>query len=429
MLASVVVGAAYDIRVRVKLTLLLLPVLALLGAACMGGSSSGGSPEQSVAVFAPTDATTPSSSATTTNPPATSTGSGTTSTSDGTTTPPPANTGPVVPSTHRRLHLIKTITGHITPKSVVSNQNGLIFAQNMVYTHTVTVYNNETMQLEKTISDAVDLAKYGVSGHPGISRGGPVEVAFSPDGQFAYVSNYQMYGAGFNNPGFDECPGTAYDPSFVYKISVQTLKIVDVIQVGSVPKYLAVSPDNKYLIVSNWCGAAVSVVSIAKGKEIHRIAVGAYPRGIAIGKDSNLAYIAVMGSDVVAVLNLHTWAVHDIVVGSNPRHLVLSPNGRYLYITLNASGQVAKLDLKTGHEITATTGSYTRSLTISGDGQSLYVVNYESSTIAKLRSRDLKVMQTLPTAGFPIGITYDNPTHRLWVSCYSGEIMVFADKL
>ena len=342
-----------------------------------------------------------------------------------TTTPP---TQPAVPSTRLRLHLIKTITGHITPKSVDSDQTGLIFAQNMVYTHTVTVYDSHSMKLVKTIPDRVTPSKFGIKGYPGSDQGGPVEAAFSPDKKFVYVSNYQMYGSGFQNPGFDECPGTSYDPSFVYKISVATLKIVDIIKVGSVPKYLAVSPDGKYLIVSNWCSAAVSVVSLAKDREVHRIPVGPYPRGIAINKDSSIAYIAVMGSDVVAALNLHTFAIHDIVVGSNPRHLVLSPNGEFLYITLNASGEVAKLNLRTGHEITAQTGSYTRSLTISGDGKSLYVVNYESSTIAKLRARDLKVLQTLPTDGYPIGITYDDPTHRLWVSCYSGAIMVFADR-
>lgn len=417
---------------RRRHVLLALPVLLLLAGltACGGGSSQ--TPEQQVATFDPADTTTATLQATT---PSTSTSTGTstgttgTTTSTGTTTTADQPTGPVVPSTHRRLHLVKVITGHITPKSVDSDQEGLVFAQNMVYTHTITVYDNQTMKLVKTIPDAVRPSQFGISGYPGSYQGGPVEAAFSPDKQYVYVSNYQMYGGAFTNPGFDECPGTNYDPSFVYKIDVKTLKIVDIIKVGSVPKYLAVSPDGKYLIVSNWCSAAVSVVSLAKDKEIHRISVGPYPRGIAIGKDSNIAYIAVMGSDVVAALNLHTFAVHDIVVGSNPRHLVLSPNGRYLYITLNASGEVAKLDLQTGHEITAQTGSYTRSLTISGDGQSLYVVNYESNTIAKVRARDMKVMQTLPTDGFPIGITYDNPTHRLWVSCYSGEIMVFNDKL
>ncbi len=283
----------------------------------------------------------------------------------------------------------------------------------MVYTHTVTVYNSHTMNLVKTIPDTVRPAQFGFKQYPGTYQGGPVEAAFAPDKKFVYVSNYQMYGGSFTNPGYDECPGTNYDPSFVYKISTSTFKIVDIYQVGSVPKYLAVSPDGKYLVVSNWCSAAESIVSLKSGREIHRIPVGAYPRGIAINKSSTIAYVAVMGSDVVAAINLHTWQVHDMTVGSNPRHLVLSPTGRYLYITLNASGQVAKLDLQTGHETTAETGSYTRSLTISGDGESLYVVNYESSTISKVRASDMKVLQTLPTDGYPIGITYDDATHRL----------------
>ena len=206
-----------------------------------------------------------------------------------------------------------------------------------------------------------------------------------------YVSNYQMYGGSFTNPGFDECPGTSYDPSFVYKISVASLRIVDVIKVGSVPKYLAVSPDGKFLIVSDWCSAAVSVVSLASGREVHRIPVGSYPRGIAITQDSRIAYIAVMGSNLVAALDLRTFAVHDIVVGAESTAPGALAQRRYLYITLNASGEVAKLNLRSGHEITAHTGSYTRSLTISADGRSLYVVNYESSTIAKLRADNLGV--------------------------------------
>ena len=90
-----------------------------------------------------------------------------------TTTPP---TQPAVPSTRLRLHLIKTITGHITPKSVDSDQTGLIFAQNMVYTHTVTVYDSHSMKLVKTIPDRVTPSKFGIKGYPGSDQGGPVEV-------------------------------------------------------------------------------------------------------------------------------------------------------------------------------------------------------------------------------------------------------------
>jgi YVTN family beta-propeller protein len=62
---------------------------------------------------------------------------------------------------------------------------------------------------------------------------------------------------------------------------------------------------------------------------------------------------------------------------------------------------------------------------IAADGESLYVVNYESSTVSKVTTADMVEVQELPTGHHPIGITYDAGTGRVWVACYSGEIMVF----
>ena len=39
----------------------------------------------------------------------------------------------------------------------------------------------------------------------------------------------------------------------------------------------------------------------------------------------------------------------------------------------------------------------------------------------------MRVLQTCPINSSPIGITYDAPTHRVWVACYSGTIEVFND--
>jgi len=66
-------------------------------------------------------------------------------------------------------------------------------------------------------------------------------------------------------------------------------------------------------------------------------------------------------------------------------------------------------------------------MTISPDGSYIYVVNYMSNTMSKVRTSDMHVVQTVPTNANPIGITYDNATHRVWVACYSGSIMVFQD--
>jgi len=131
---------------------------------------------------------------------------------------------------------VKTIGGRISPKSVVASQHGLVFAQNMMYQHTVTVYSDRRLGLVKTISDAVKLARFGVRGHPGTSRGAPVELAVTPDARYAYVSNYSMYGAGFGGEGTDTCYPGQYGPSFLYRIDVSKLKIDDAIEVGAVSK-------------------------------------------------------------------------------------------------------------------------------------------------------------------------------------------------
>ena len=64
-------------------------------------------------------------------------------------------------------------------------------------------------------------------------------------------------------------------------------------------------------------------------------------------------------------------------------------------------------------------------MAISPDGTALYVVNYESNTVTKLRASDMSIVQTIGVPSHPIGITYEPATHRVWVACYSGEILVF----
>jgi YVTN family beta-propeller protein len=341
----------------------------------------------------------------------------------------PAHVQAGPPSSKTRLRYVKTLTGHISPKSIDSSGHGLVFAQNMMYSHTVTVYNTHTRRLVKTISDAVNLSRYGVKGHPGTSRGAPVELAFSPDAKYAYVSNYSMYGAGFGGEGTDDCYQNQFGPSFVYRIDVAKLKIDDAIQVGPVPKYVAVTPDGRFVLVTNWCGYDLSIVSSRLGRQVKTLPLGPYPRGIVVTPGGKTAYIAVMGSTNIARLDLRTWKISWLYgVGSGPRHLVISPKGRWLYATLNGEGTVAKIDLRRGVVVRkVSTGNAPRSMAISPDGKALYVVNYFSNTVSKVRTGDMSVIQTVPTNASPIGITYDAPTRSVWVACYSGSIMVFND--
>ena len=297
----------------------------------------------------------------------------------------------------------------------------------MMYRHTMTVYN-QTGALVKTIPDSVDLAGFGYPGHAGLSRGAPVEGAISPDHRFFYVTNYSMYGDNFGPEGSDDCRGPGgLSPSYVYRVSVKKLAITGVAQVGMVPKFVAVTPDNKYILVTNWCSFDLSVIDRATFKEVRRIPLGTDPRGIAVNKSSSVAYIAVMGSSDIARLDLNTFALtwfRD--VGLSPRQVVLSPGGQYLYATLNGDSRVIKIDTNTGTVVArVATGTQPRSMAISPDGTALYVVNYESNSVTKLRASDMSIVQTIGVPSHPIGITYEPATHRVWVACYSGEILVF----
>lgn len=333
------------------------------------------------------------------------------------------------PSDKARLKLATVITGNISPKSVAASGAGYVTAQNMMYRHSVTVYDARKLKLVKTISDAVSLRRLGYPGYPGTTRGAPVEAAFSPDGRYAYVSNYSMYGAGFGPEGSDSCtPSSGYDDSFVYRIDMEKLKIDQAYRVGAVPKVVAVTPDHRYVLVTNWCTWDLSVISTKKGKEVKRVSIGAYPRGIAVSPKGNAAYVAVMGGNHLVRVDLNRWTTSSTPVGAGPRAVEFHPSDRYIFVSLNAEGRVAKLDLKT-RSVTAkvATGSAPRSLALAADGKALYVVNYESGTVSKLRTSDMKTLQTIDACYHPIGITYDRSTKRVWVACYTGSIRVYND--
>jgi YVTN family beta-propeller protein len=347
-----------------------------------------------------------------------------------TTTAPRASTTTTVP--HAALRdfapvLLRRVWGDISPKSVDATGTGLVFAQNMMYRHTMTVYDSDGA-LVKTIPDGVDLAQFGVRGHPGTSRGAPVEAAVDHVHRYMFATNYSMYGAAFGPEGKDNCRGPgALSRSFVYRVRLATLTIDGVAEVGMVPKYVAVTPDDRYVLVTNWCSYDLSVVDYASLHEVRRIPLGAYPRGIAVDPSSRVAYVAVMGSYDVARIDLTSFHVSWFRgVGNAPRHLVLSPDGRRLFVTLNGESRVVAVDTMTGKVIARTaTGSQPRSMTISSDGRALYVVNYESNTVSVLRANDLTVVRNISVPSHPIGIAYEPTAHRLWVACYSGEILVF----
>jgi YVTN family beta-propeller protein len=343
------------------------------------------------------------------------------------------------PSNKRKLKLVKTITGGgLSPKSIVADQNGQIFTMNMMYNHNITVFN-KAYKRKKVIDDTINLAKFGYKQYSAKARGAPVEAAVSPDGSRIYVSNYTMYGPEFPNQGFDLCtPRDRIDRGFVYVINTKSLRKVDAIQVGEVPKYLAITPDGRYMLVGNWCSWDISVVDLRKNKEIHRIDAGVAPRGIAYSPNGKTAYVTLVGEHRILVIDMQTFKVKRSIngLGKRPRHLVMSPGGRYLYITVQgedkpgrADGRILKYDTRKRKVVARSQPLVEpRTTVMADDGKSLYVVDYHPGTIVKLNAKNLRTLDSKYLGYHPIGVTYDNDSNKVWVAGYGGSVWVLKDK-
>lgn len=328
----------------------------------------------------------------------------------------------------QNIELIKDINGSISPKSIVYNGDGIFSAQNMMYRHTITLYNT-TGDILTTIDDKADLKSYGFDEYKEDSYyGAPVEACFSGGGKFLWVSNYSMLGPEFKKEGCDGCSGSDFDPSFVYKINTLTNEIENVIKVGSVPKYLALNETSNLLLVTNWSSSDVSVIDLATEKEIKKIKIGKHPRGVDITEDGKTAYITVMGEDDIVKLDLETFETSKIEsVGKAPRHVVLSNDDEFLYCTINSANKILKLNLRTNERVYCNVKSAPRTMVISDNQKYIYVVNYFSDSFQKVDAITMEVIETIETEHHPIGISANWKTSEVWVACYSGVIQIFRD--
>jgi DNA-binding beta-propeller fold protein YncE len=335
------------------------------------------------------------------------------------------------PSDTTAMERLDYLTGGLTPKSVMASGHGLAIANNMMYSHTSTVFDTTTREQVEVLSDSVDMAEFGIEGHPGISQGSPVEAVWTDDGRYAYVSQYTMYGEGFGRAGFDACTvNDGVGPSALYRFDAHEMAWDQVIPVGAVPKYVALSPDQSTILVSNWCDATLSVVDTQLGEEVGTIAMDAAPRGIVIMPDNTTAYAVAMYADQLYEIDIAERSSEVIMqIGSRPRHLNLTEDGSTLYLTVSGANTIYKIDTASGEIVDQVTpGIEPRSVAMSPDESALYVVNYDEATVSKVRTSDMEVIDRVQVDANPIGIDYDPVTHTVWVACYSGSIYVFDDQ-
>ena len=270
----------------------------------------------------------------------------------------------------------------------------------------------------------------------------PVEACFSHNDKILWVSLHNAQGIVPLKIDDDEhCP-TSWDTTLSKNLTVTNVdgskyKIdAPLIKTGLTPKVVAVANYNNNLLVSNWHSKTVSILNINNssfpfGNVVKNIPVTAIPRGICVDEKLGKSYIAIMGSNSIAVINNKNWMLEKYIqVLANPRHIVLGNNNK-MFVSFNTLNQIACIDAVTGATMFASpTHLNPRSIVISKNKKFLFVTCYNANTVDvfKITDNAFAPMYSLSCPGKPVGIDLyeDDNKVEAWVCNYvGGSLKVF----
>jgi YVTN family beta-propeller protein len=145
----------------------------------------------------------------------------------------------------------------------------------------------------------------------------PRDVAITPDGKTAFVSNRNS----------DDAPGPTPGTVSVIDVATRTKDPAD-ISGFVMPTGMAITPDGKDVYVTNEGADLVSTIDVAtKSKVAPYIDVGTHPTSLEITSDGKVAYVANMDSVSVSTIDVvaRTSDPSDIPLAGNPGTVAITP--------------------------------------------------------------------------------------------------------
>ena len=161
----------------------------------------------------------------------------------------------------------------------------------------------------------------------------PRGLRVSRDGKQLYVA---LSGSPIAPPGVDESTLPPADRSAdgIAIVDIATRKIVRTIHSGQDPEAFDLSPDGRWLYVSNEETAEMSVVDVAAGKVALRVPVGDEPEGVTVSPDGKVVYVTCEDDHTVVAVDTTSLAtLGRVIVGLRPRSIAITPDGETLFVT------------------------------------------------------------------------------------------------
>lgn len=204
---------------------------------------------------------------------------------------------------------------------------------------------------------------------------------------------------------------------------------------GQGPHEIAVSPDGATAVVSNYgtrgaAGSSLTVVDVPRAEVVATVDLGEHqrPHGMAWLSDRELAVTTEGSRHLLVVVPREGKIVKAVETGQEVSHMVaVTPGGERAFVANIGSGTVTAVDLVAGTKLAdIPTGAGAEGIAISPGGGEVWVGNRAADTLSVIDPSTLEVKATVPCPGFPIRVAFTPDGGRVLVSAArTGEVVAF----
>jgi YVTN family beta-propeller protein len=221
-------------------------------------------------------------------------------------------------------------------------------------------------------------------------------------------------------------------------IDLSAGKSVATLPTGYRPHEVAVSPDGTLAVVSNYGdrdqpGSTLTVIDLERVKVVSTVDLGRHsrPHGQAWISATQLAVTTEGSEHLLVVSPLNGTIDKEIKTGQKVSHMVaVTPDGSRAFVANIGSGTVTAVDLVGGSKLRdIPTGEGAEGIAVTPDGREVWVTNRAADTLSIIDPQTLEVRARIPCRGFPIRVAPTPDGTKILVSAAeSGEVVVIDAK-
>ncbi len=218
-------------------------------------------------------------------------------------------------------------------------------------------------------------------------------------------------------------------------ISLQTNKVVNTIETGIGPHEVAVSPDGKSCVVTNYGlndnpMASLTLIDLVNQESIKTIDLGNHqkPHGI-LYIDENRLLVTSQVQKALLLVNIEKGEIEYVFeTDQELSHMVAySPKHKLAFVSNIGSGSINVFDIakKTMLKIIKT-GEGAEGIEITNNEEEVWITNRAEDKISILDTKTLEIIETIECASYPIRVKFTpNGKHALISNARSGDVAVF----